>query len=176
MACSASRCTPLLADPGTIRSHLETLSGVLPALSVIGDQITRVSAPCVGSRKNDTWLHFSGRIRSFPLECQCRNKSSLRRAQHCFVGVYIDRDSTPADRACRNGCAAHGSGLPRYCLKNRMAPQGSPVALARSPGFNSGSQLSTVMGPSRVRAQWRWLTWGSAFAAVAWLFMSLLFS
>jgi membrane protein len=32
------------------------------------------------------------------------------------------------------------------------------------------------MGPSRVRAQWRWLTWGSAFAAVAWLLMSLLFS
>jgi membrane protein len=36
----------LLADPSTIRSHLETLSGLLPggALSVIGDQITRVSA------------------------------------------------------------------------------------------------------------------------------------
>jgi len=31
-------------------------------------------------------------------------------------------------------------------------------------------------GPSREKAQWRWLTPGSVFAAVAWLAASLLFS
>jgi membrane protein len=31
-------------------------------------------------------------------------------------------------------------------------------------------------GPSRTRAKWRWITWGSAFAAVAWIGVSLLFS
>jgi len=31
-------------------------------------------------------------------------------------------------------------------------------------------------GPSRAKAQWRWITWGSAFAAVAWLALSILFS
>jgi len=29
---------------------------------------------------------------------------------------------------------------------------------------------------SREKAQWRWLTWGSAFAAIAWLVVSVLFS
>jgi membrane protein len=31
-------------------------------------------------------------------------------------------------------------------------------------------------GPYRRKAQWRWITWGSAFAAVAWLAASILFS
>ena len=31
-------------------------------------------------------------------------------------------------------------------------------------------------GPSRTVASWRWITWGSAFAAVAWLAASVLFS
>jgi membrane protein len=31
-------------------------------------------------------------------------------------------------------------------------------------------------GPSREKARWRWLTWGSAFASFGWLAMSLLFS
>jgi membrane protein len=31
-------------------------------------------------------------------------------------------------------------------------------------------------GPSRDDAKWRWISWGSAFAAVAWVIMSLLFS
>ena len=32
------------------------------------------------------------------------------------------------------------------------------------------------IGPSRQRARWRWLTWGSCFAAVAWVVVSLAFS
>jgi membrane protein len=31
-------------------------------------------------------------------------------------------------------------------------------------------------GPSREKAKWRWLTWGSGFAAIAWLVVSVLFS
>jgi membrane protein len=30
-------------------------------------------------------------------------------------------------------------------------------------------------GPSRETAQWRWLTWGSAFAAIGWLAVSVVF-
>ncbi len=32
------------------------------------------------------------------------------------------------------------------------------------------------MGPSRGQAQWHWISWGSAFAAIAWLAASVLFS
>jgi membrane protein len=31
-------------------------------------------------------------------------------------------------------------------------------------------------GPSRSRPKWRWITWGSAFAALAWIVASILFS
>jgi hypothetical protein len=31
-------------------------------------------------------------------------------------------------------------------------------------------------GPSRAEPKWRWITWGSAFAAVSWIVLSLLFS
>ena len=31
-------------------------------------------------------------------------------------------------------------------------------------------------GPSRQEAQWRWITWGSVFAAIAWLIVSFVFS
>jgi membrane protein len=31
-------------------------------------------------------------------------------------------------------------------------------------------------GPCRAEPQWRWITWGSAFAAVAWIVLSMLFS
>ena len=31
-------------------------------------------------------------------------------------------------------------------------------------------------GPSREQAQWRWVSWGSAFAAIAWVIVSLAFS
>src|ERR1700746_796064 len=32
------------------------------------------------------------------------------------------------------------------------------------------------MGLAREKPQWRWVTWGSAFAAIAWLAVSILFS
>ena len=31
-------------------------------------------------------------------------------------------------------------------------------------------------GPSREKAQWRWITWGGAFAALGWIVISILFS
>ena len=68
-----------------------------------------------------------------------------------------------------------------------------PVALNYLPGF-IGFVLNIVRwpvmlilvavalafiyryGPSRDEPQWRWLTWGSAFAALAWLGFSAIFS
>jgi membrane protein len=31
-------------------------------------------------------------------------------------------------------------------------------------------------GPSRTKPKWRWVTWGSAFASIAWVILSVLFS
>jgi membrane protein len=42
----------------------------------------------------------------------------------------------------------------------------------------SGLGLAVLyrFGPSRPAAQWRWITWGTVFASVAWLAVSLLFT
>ena len=39
-----------------------------------------------------------------------------------------------------------------------------------------GITLVYRYGPSRAEPQWRWITWGSAFAAVAWIAVSIAFS
>jgi membrane protein len=43
-------------------------------------------------------------------------------------------------------------------------------------GVSFGIALIYRYGPSRDAPQWRWISWGSAFAAVAWLAASMLFS
>jgi membrane protein len=39
-----------------------------------------------------------------------------------------------------------------------------------------GITLVYRYGPSRAEPQWRWITWGSAFAAIAWIAVSIAFS
>jgi membrane protein len=39
-----------------------------------------------------------------------------------------------------------------------------------------GLALAYRYGPSRTEPQWRWITWGSAFAAIAWIALSIGFS
>jgi membrane protein len=54
------------------------------------------------------------------------------------------------------------------------------VKIARWPALFIVVTLALAIlyryGPSREKAQWRWITWGSVVAAIAWLVVSLLFS
>src|SRR5690606_16370019 len=54
------------------------------------------------------------------------------------------------------------------------------VTLARWPVLFVSIVLILALiyrfGPDRSDARWRWITWGSAFASLAWLVFSLLFS
>jgi membrane protein len=54
------------------------------------------------------------------------------------------------------------------------------VELGKWPVLLLAVALAVAMmyryGPSREKAQWRWLTWGSALAAIGWLIVSVLFS
>jgi len=56
-----------------------------------------------------------------------------------------------------------------------MADRHWQVAAARN-GHRVRDGLIYRFGPSREEPQWRWVTWGSAAAAVLWLVMSILFS
>jgi membrane protein len=54
------------------------------------------------------------------------------------------------------------------------------VAVAKWPVLFLGADFAIAVlyryGPSRARAKWRWISWGSAFAAALWIGVSLLFS
>jgi membrane protein len=54
------------------------------------------------------------------------------------------------------------------------------VAVGKWPILLIGVALAVSLiyryGPSREKPQWRWITWGSAAVAIAWLVMSILFS
>jgi membrane protein len=54
------------------------------------------------------------------------------------------------------------------------------VAVSKSPILLIGVALAVSLvyryGPSREKPKWRWVTWGSAAVAIAWLVMSILFS
>jgi membrane protein len=54
------------------------------------------------------------------------------------------------------------------------------VAVGKWPVLLVGAALAIAVlyryGPSRAEAKWRWITWGSTFAAVLWIGGSLLFS
>ncbi len=62
-------------------------------------------------------------------------------------------------------------------IRSDLAPA---LALARWPLMFVivVSALSVVsrFGPDREEAQWRWITWGSGFAAVGWIVVSIVFS
>jgi len=54
------------------------------------------------------------------------------------------------------------------------------VAVAKWPVLFIGAAFAIAVlyryGPSRAQAKWRWVSWGSALAAAAWIGLSLLFS
>jgi len=57
---------------------------------------------------------------------------------------------------------------------------GTIIMLARWPALYMLVVLALAIiyrfGPDREHAQWHWITWGSALAALAWIAASLLFS
>ena len=54
------------------------------------------------------------------------------------------------------------------------------VKMARWPALLAVAAIGLALlyrfGPSRHEAHWKWISWGSAFAAAAWLSVSLLFT
>ena len=59
-------------------------------------------------------------------------------------------------------------------------PLGWVISIARWPLMLVGVGIALTLvyrfGPSRAKPRWQWVSWGSAFAALAWLIVSALFS
>ncbi|MDJ0447184.1 YihY/virulence factor BrkB family protein [Methylocystis sp. JR02] len=178
----------LVADPSTISGHLQALSGFLPAegLSIIGDQIQRIAA------QGATKLGFASIIGL--LFSLWSANAGMKAIFDALNVVYQEEEKRGFLKlnAISLGFTLAGMALlalslgamvilPRALEAVGMPAQiGTWASALRWPILLLVIAIATSVvyryGPSRDRAQWRWVSWGAAFAAIFWLIASLLFS
>lgn len=178
----------LFADPGMIASHLSSLSNLLPggALSVIGDQLTRVAAQgnatlsfaFISGLALSIWSANAGTKALFEAlnivyqETEKRGFFLLNAISLSFtlMGVVLVLLAMSAIISLPAMLASLGS----------ASEMEWAFSIAKWPLLFILASLAISIiyryGPSRDHAQWRWLSWGSVVAAAAWLALSLAFS
>ncbi len=178
----------LFADPATITGQLNTVASFLPggAVDIIGEQVKRIAAKGGGS------LSF-GFVSGLVIALWSAN-AGMKAMFDALNVVYDETEKRSFVRLNALSLAftlgaiaalllAIGAVVVLPVVLNLVsfAPAiGWTLNLARWPLMlvlvAAGFAVLYRFGPSRDRAQWRWITIGSAFAAVAWLLGSALFS
>jgi membrane protein len=176
----------LFADPNTIASRLDTVSSILPsgAIDVIRDQLTRLTT------QGSTKLSISFAI-SLAISIWSAN-GGVKALFDALNVVYEEKEK-------RNFMKLNAIsllftiGMILFLLLTLACIIAVPVALNYLPGVIGevvnvarwpvllvvvAGALAFIYryGPSRTEPRWRWISWGSAFAAVVWLAASALFS
>lgn len=178
----------LFSNPATISSHLDQISGILPqgALDVVRDQLTRVASQ---GAQTLGWTSVLGLVVS--LWSANAAMKSLFDTLNIVYGEDEKRGLIVLNAVSLSFTVggivfvliAIGAvvALPIF-LKYLGLPQAADLLLriGRWPALLVivALMLSLIyrFGPSREAARWRWITWGSALAAVLWLLASGLFS
>lgn len=178
----------LFADPESVTRQLDALSGILPggAMEIIGGQMMRVAEAdrgalgftFVGSLLVSIWSANAGMKAIFDAlnvvygEEEKRGFIKLNAISLLFtVGLIVILLAVLAGTVVLPAVLSF-LGLPRWTeFWVRLLPW--PLLLLL---VTIGIGLIYRFGPSREHARWRWISWGSAFAAVGWLAASLLFS
>jgi membrane protein len=176
----------LFADPGSIGNQLDAASGILPggAVDVIRDQLTRLTS------QGGTTLGISFVI-GLIISLWSAN-GGVKALFDALNVIYEEREKRSFIRLNLISMV-FTIGMIAFLLVALACVVALPVALNYLPDF-IGSVLSIARwpvllmlvavalsmiyryGPSRREPRWRWITWGSAFAAVVWLAASALFS
>jgi membrane protein len=176
----------LFADPGRIADQLDTLSAILPGggMEVIRDQLTRVAAQGSGS------LTF-GAIFGLLVSLWSAN-GGMKALFDALNVVYGEQEKRGFIRLNATSLIFTVAML-GFAIVALVAIVAIPVVLdvlpdilgtvlnlARWPVMAVLVALALALiyryGPSRDEPQWRWISWGSAFAAVGWLVFSAAFS
>ena len=178
----------LFADPGIIAKHVDDLSNVMPsgALGVIRDELTRLSS------KGQTTLGLTFLV-GLAISLWSAN-AGMKALIDALNVAYAEREkrgliklnllsfafTIGAIFALMIGLGAVVV-LPLILGYLGLGTQAEwVVALGKWPvlliGVGFGISVLYRYGPSRNQAKWRWITWGSAFATVCWLIVSVLFS
>src|SRR5215469_12987692 len=178
----------LFADPAVIADQLGTLASIAPggAIDVLRDELTRLVAygrTTLGvgffiSLVFSLWTTNWG-VAAFFDALNIVHENEEKRG---FIKYYLATLSfTVAAMIFALLSIATVVALP-VVLNWVPLPGGTDmfVKIARWPILFVLVALALAAlycyGPSRTVASWRWITWGSAFAAVAWLAASVLFS
>jgi membrane protein len=178
----------LFADIASMQSHLLLLDGLVPdgVLALIADELVRLSGQAGGtlgiafatSLAIAFWSANSGVAAMFDalnVVYREREKRSLLRfyaTTFLFTlgGVLFTLSAVSAVVV-----------LPLVLNLFGLATQAERViAILRWPALLLAIMLGLALlyrfGPSRRTARWRWVTWGSAVAALLWIGASMLFS
>ncbi len=178
----------LFADPGTIAGHLDSLSGILPggALQVVGDEMKRIAAQgrstlgttFIVGLATALWSANAG-IKSVFDALNLTNKEPEKRGVIKLNAVSLTFTlATILFLLMALGTMVVLPVVLDYFGVAAVAEQLTNVL--RWPALlvvvMFGLALLYRYGPSRVPPKWRWISWGSAFAAIGWLAVSILFS
>jgi membrane protein len=178
----------LFADPATIQDHLNTLSGVMPggALDIIREQVTRISSQGGGA------LSF-GFI--FGLLLSLWSANAGMKAIFDALNIVYDEEEKRGFFALNIQSLTFTLGAIFFLILAIIGIVVLPIvldfvglgsglewllSLARWPILLAvvvfGLSLIYRYGPSRDKAEWKWVTPGGIAAAVLWLIGSMLFS
>jgi membrane protein len=178
----------LFADPGTIKTHLSDLSSLLPsgAIEVIEDQLGRVAsggrttlgAALVMSLAISLWSANAGMKALFDAlnivygATERRGLIKLNAVSLAFTAgsLLVLLFAIAAVVVLPRAIEHLGLGSVSHLI----------ISIGRWPTLFAIVVLALAFiyryGPDRENAQWHWITWGSALAAILWLVASLLFS
>ena len=178
----------LFADPETISRNLDSLSGLLPsgAIDVVRDQMTRIAS----RGKSTLGLAFALGL----LVSLWSANAGIKSLFDSLNLVYNEKEKRGLIKLNLVSLTFTAATIV-FVLFGIAAVVILPVALnyiglsgvtdlifrvGRWPLLFVLVALALAFtyryGPSRSKPKWRWITWGGAFAALAWILGSLLFS
>jgi membrane protein len=178
----------LFANPADVASHLDTLANVAPggAIQVLHDQMTRLASngtttlgvSFIFSLVFSLWTANSGVTALF----DALNIVYEEKEKRGLIKYYLSTLTfTLASVIFILLAIAVVVAVP-IMLNFIPLPVGTDllVKIARWPILFVLVAFALAVlyryGPSRTQPRWRWITWGTAFAAIAWLVASVLFS
>lgn len=178
----------LFSDPATLTTQLDNLSGLLPggAIDIMRDQLTRVASQPRGAL-GLTFIVSLG--------------VSLWSANAAMKSIFDTLNIVYAEREKRSFLTLNAVSLaftaaaivfvllaiaamialpPALKYVGLSGVKEMVVRVGRWPALFAIVTLALAsiyrFGPSRETPQWRWISWGSAFATFGWLVASILFS
>lgn len=178
----------LFADPTTIAAQVDSLSGLFPggAIDVIRDQMNRVAAQG-GGKLGLTFI--------VGLAVSLWSANAAMKSIFDALNLVYDEEEKRGFIKLNLISLAFTIAAIIFVLLAISGMVVLPTALGYLGLAGASAVLVQVLrwpvllvivglvlaliyryGPSRSRPQWRWISWGSAFAALGWLCFSLLFS